>query len=133
MQNKTKRLALRVSLIYCFVAGVWILLSDRVLIALVSNLEVIGKIAMFKGWAFVAVTALLLYFTLRNQLRHWEQEANARMLAEEKVRKLSQAVEQSPVSVVITDTTGKIEYLNRKFTEVTGYSFEEHSARVRAF
>ena len=125
MQNKTKRLALRVSLIYCFVAGVWILLSDRVLIALVSDLEVIGKIAMFKGWAFVAVTALLLYFTLRNQLRHWEQEANARMLAEEKVRKLSQAVEQSPVSVVITDTTGKIEYVNRKFTEVTGYSFEE--------
>ena len=34
-------------------------------------------------------------------------------------------MEQSPVSVVITDTTGKIEYVNRKFTKVTGYSFPE--------
>ncbi len=45
--------------------------------------------------------------------------------AEELVRKLSQAVEQSPASVVITDLEGKIEYVNPKFTQVTGYSVEE--------
>ncbi len=44
---------------------------------------------------------------------------------EENLRKLSQAVEQSPVSVVITDQEGKIEYINPKFTEVTGYGFSE--------
>jgi len=44
---------------------------------------------------------------------------------EEKIRKLSLAVEQSPVSIVITDSNGKIEYVNPKFTEVTGYSYEE--------
>jgi PAS domain S-box-containing protein len=125
MQTKRKQLALRVCLIYGLVAGVWILLSDRVLVALVSDPEVIGEIAVFKGLAFVAVTALLLYFTLRNQLRRWEQEAGARLLAEVKVRQLSQAVEQSPVSIVITDTKGRIEYVNRKFTEVTGYSLAE--------
>ena len=42
-----------------------------------------------------------------------------------RMRHLSQAVEQSPVSVVITDTQGTIEYVNRKFTEVTGYSLAE--------
>ncbi len=42
--------------------------------------------------------------------------------AEEKVRQLSRAVEQSPVSIVITDAAGKIEYVNRKFSEATGYS-----------
>jgi len=46
-------------------------------------------------------------------------------LTEEKMRQLSQAVEQSPVSVVITDTKGIIEYVNRKFSELTGYSLAE--------
>lgn len=44
---------------------------------------------------------------------------------EDKIRKLSSAVEQSPVSVVITDTKGDIEYVNKKFTQVTGYTYEE--------
>ncbi len=42
--------------------------------------------------------------------------------AEEQVRKLSSAVEQSPASVVITDREGMIEYVNPKFSQVTGYS-----------
>lgn len=44
---------------------------------------------------------------------------------EENLRKLSQAVEQSPVSIVITDLKGNIEYVNNKFNQVTGYSAEE--------
>lgn len=41
------------------------------------------------------------------------------------VRLLSKSIEQSPVSVVISDPDGKIEYVNPKFLETTGYSFEE--------
>ena len=48
-----------------------------------------------------------------------------RKQAEEELKKLSQAVEQSPASVVITDLKGTIEYVNTKFCEVTGYTFEE--------
>ena len=44
---------------------------------------------------------------------------------EDELRQLSLAVEQSPVSVVITDPQGSIGYVNRKFTECTGYSAEE--------
>ncbi len=44
---------------------------------------------------------------------------------EERYRGLSQAVEQSPASVVITDTEGNIEYVNSKFIQVTGYSADE--------
>ena len=45
--------------------------------------------------------------------------------AEEALQKLSQAVEQSPTSVVITDLDGRIEYVNPKFTEVTGFTYDE--------
>ncbi|NOY42065.1 MAG: PAS domain S-box protein [Planctomycetes bacterium] len=44
---------------------------------------------------------------------------------EEELRKLSAAVEQSPMTVVITDELGTIEYVNPKFTETTGYTSEE--------
>ncbi|MEI6750002.1 MAG: PAS domain S-box protein [Bacteroidota bacterium] len=44
---------------------------------------------------------------------------------EEELRKLSRAVEQSPISIVITDIDGNIEYVNPKFTEITGYTREE--------
>ncbi len=45
--------------------------------------------------------------------------------SEEQLRQLSRAVEASPTSIVITDTQGRILYVNPKFTEVTGYSPEE--------
>ena len=41
------------------------------------------------------------------------------------LKKVSEAVEQSPVSVVITDKTGTIEYVNPTFSEITGYTAEE--------
>jgi PAS domain S-box-containing protein len=44
---------------------------------------------------------------------------------ETQLRKLSSAVDQSPASVVITDTFGNIEYVNKKFCQITGYSQEE--------
>jgi PAS domain S-box-containing protein len=53
------------------------------------------------------------------------EDVTERKLMDEKVRQLSRAVEQSPVSIVITNKDGNIEYVNRKFTEVTGYSFSE--------
>ncbi len=44
---------------------------------------------------------------------------------ETEIKKLSLAVDQSPVSIVITDLKGNIEYANRAFEETTGYSLEE--------
>ncbi len=48
-----------------------------------------------------------------------------KLVAEENLKKLSTAVEQSPVSILITDTDGKIFYVNPKFCKLTGYSVEE--------
>ncbi|MBJ6727779.1 hybrid sensor histidine kinase/response regulator [Geomesophilobacter sediminis] len=45
--------------------------------------------------------------------------------AEEELFKLSSAIHQSPVSIMITDVGGCIEFVNPKFTEVTGYLADE--------
>ena len=53
------------------------------------------------------------------------KDITERKQIESKLRTLSQAIEQSPVSVVITDPDGLIEYVNSTFESVTGYSFDE--------
>ena len=45
--------------------------------------------------------------------------------AETELTKLSTAVEQSPSVIAITDLDGYLEYVNPKFTELTGYTAEE--------
>ena len=54
-----------------------------------------------------------------------QRDITERKAAEEKVRKMSQAVEQSPALVVITDTLGNIEFVNPKFCQLTGYTARE--------
>jgi len=51
-----------------------------------------------------------------------KEDITARRKTEEQLQKLSQAVEQSGNTVIIMDQNGLIEYVNPKFTEVTGYS-----------
>lgn len=54
-----------------------------------------------------------------------KEDITARRMAEEQVRKLSQAVEQSGNTIIIMDKDGVIEYVNPRFTEVTGYSLAD--------
>lgn len=62
---------------------------------------------------------------VEERTRELRNQITERMKIEENLRKLSHAVEQSPVSVVITDTQGNIEYVNPKFVQVTGYEQDE--------
>lgn len=61
----------------------------------------------------------------RQALVQAEKEIRKREHMEDELRKLSRAVEQSPSSIVITDLNGTIEYVNPRFTHVTGYRFDE--------
>jgi PAS domain S-box-containing protein len=58
---------------------------------------------------------------IANQLSIYIDRKNS----EKELIKLSKAVMQSPVIIVITDIKGNIEYINPKFTETTGYSYPE--------
>jgi PAS domain S-box-containing protein len=53
------------------------------------------------------------------------ENAVRRVRAEAQVRKLTRAVEQSPVTVVITGVDGTIEYVNPKFETLTGFGAAE--------
>lgn len=44
---------------------------------------------------------------------------------EENLRQLYTAIEQSPIVVVITDRAGRVQFVNKSFIKITGYSLEE--------
>ena len=54
-----------------------------------------------------------------------KEDITERQRSEDELRKLYLAVEQSPESIVITNTSAEIEYVNQAFIHATGYSREE--------
>ncbi|MFA6193086.1 MAG: MASE3 domain-containing protein [Sulfurimonas sp.] len=52
-------------------------------------------------------------------------DTTEQLASEQELKKLKTAIEQSPVSIVITDIYGNLEYVNPFFTKTTGYSPEE--------
>jgi len=59
------------------------------------------------------------------QYEKLSEEAKQRALLITELKNLRHAVEQSPVSVIITDKTGHIEFVNKAFEQITGYSQSE--------
>jgi signal transduction histidine kinase len=57
MQN----IPLKITVIYVLAGALWILLSGWLLQFLASDPSLITRLTMFKGWAFIAVTAVILY------------------------------------------------------------------------
>lgn len=53
------------------------------------------------------------------------RDISARKISEDIIRKLTRALEQTPVLVMITDKSGAIEYVNAKVLEQTGYCADE--------
>lgn len=87
------------------------------------NSKVIGVMVVqsYKNPKRYDSSTLELLETVANQLSAFIE----RKRLEEKTLKLSKAIEQSPSSIVITDINGTIEYVNPKFSQITGYSYEE--------
>ncbi len=78
------------------------------------------------------IFAMLLILVLGKKFRKARMDDKTKALLEKQVltrtqelKKLTVAIEQSPSSIAITDLDANIEYVNPRFTEVTGYSAEE--------
>ena len=112
----------------------WLDQRQQNLDSIVSALSSGNNLVRYLAGAMVFLTLLvggigmlfnsLIGRTLRSnaaQLR----ELEARKHAQEEERKLSMVVQQSPASILITDTKGRIEFVNQKLLEITGYSEQD--------
>jgi PAS domain S-box-containing protein len=67
--------------------------------------------------------SMSIFLSMAARIRHIE--VIRRKDAEESVLTLSQAIEQSSTSVIITDTDGSIKYVNPRFCEISGFTSQE--------
>jgi len=74
---------------------------------------------------FVEIFSSQIVINQKQYLFSIIHDISDRIQTESNLRKLNKAIEQSPVSIEITDKNGRLEYVNPKFTEVTGYTFDE--------
>lgn len=65
------------ALLYTFLGGLWILFSDRILEISVVNHSLLSMLQTAKGWAFVGITAFLLYGMMHFALRSLRQSEQA--------------------------------------------------------
>jgi len=109
----------------------WVNAADRNMViekildvGIISNIEIpLRKKDGFVGYGLYS--GVLLNIQGEPHVLSVIRDINERKTADIKLRQLSLAIEQIPVCVVVTDTKGTIEYVNRKFCELTLYSAEE--------
>jgi len=101
--------------------------------ALVHALKTQGRLVDFDAlWmhkngqsCMVSISAEILEIDGRACILSYTTDVTERRAVDAEIRKLSMAVEQSPVSVAIANLEGSLEYVNEAFVRSTGYSREE--------
>jgi len=78
----------------------------------------------YRGWAIlvILILAVLLTAATMGLVLYYRRQ---RIEALDVLLQLRRAVEQSPVSVIITDLVGNVEYVNPQFVETSGYTSDE--------
>ena len=114
--------ALKISLIYAGFSALWILLSDQFLYLFVKDPQIMTEIQMVKGWVFILVTSLIIFYLLQREIAKYERTERALRESEKKYRDL---VNNSPDVLYRTDMEGRILYISPQVEEVTGYTVQE--------
>ena len=106
----------RTAIAYALAAGIWIVFSDRLLALMVDDPATLIRLQTYKGWFFVLVTAILLYFALRRQVLLLEQKGQQLVRHEHQFRRL---VDNAPLPIFI-QTRGSFAYLNDEALKLYG-------------
>ena len=127
MKFPSIRCDLRIALLYLLFGGLWILLTDRLLAALVPSISVLTTLQTYKGWGFVLASAALIFILLQRELR-------TRQLAEIKLRESEvryRLITENASDLIYRyriQPAPKFEFVSAASLAFTGYSPEEFYA-----
>ncbi|WP_339804003.1 PAS domain S-box protein, partial [uncultured Marinobacter sp.] len=127
--DKAVRRSLWLALTYFLVGGLWITFSDGLAVMLIGRPDVLHSVQTWKGWGFVAVTALALFFILRQQFRKDQERLRLQQDQQEEILQLSQfqksVIDNASIWINALDPSGRILLWNKAAEAITGYSADE--------
>jgi len=74
MLTSSNRDSFRISILYATVASLWILFSDGLLNFMVEDTKVVLQLSIFKGWIFIALTGMMLYYLIQRHTLQYEMK-----------------------------------------------------------
>ncbi len=120
--------ALKISLIYLMMAGLWILLSDHLALLFFVDASTLSKVQTYKGDFFITLTALLLYLLVKRAL---QQQAVLLVDLQKTRERLKHIIEITPTIIYALAIKPKpeqgfsVSYLSNNAQRIIGYSIEE--------
>jgi len=115
-------MAVRVSGMFLFLGGLWILFSDNLVLYFFDDPQVQARLQLWKGWFFVVVVSFLLLFMIKGYLRQNRRLSRSLQQSEQRFRSI---IDKSVSGICITDRNGIFEYVNPAYCLIYGYSSRE--------
>ncbi|MEX0603319.1 MAG: diguanylate cyclase [Marinobacter sp.] len=121
--------SLWVVLSYLIAGLMWIMVSDVAVERWVDNADELGDVQTYKGGAFIFVTALVLFFSLRRQFRHDRTQLSLQNHQREEIQLLSQfqqnVIDNASIWINVLDPQSRVLLWNKAAEKISGYSEQE--------
>ena len=113
---------LRIIIIYVIVGGLWMLLSDELLIAVVSDPVTRGRLEILTDWLYVVATAWMLHALIRRNIAATQEATEALQDSEEQFRQLAGHVQEA--FWIYSPDQGLFTYVSPAYETIWGYPSE---------
>lgn len=113
---------IRISLIYAIFGVLWIFFSDTILHSVIEDKTRILEFEIFKGWFFIFITALILFFLIRDYSNKRDKLEEELKYAESIWKSIFNSAQEC---IFIGNEEIKIIDCNKKAIEVYGFTKEE--------
>lgn len=118
-QSSTKA-TLKIVILYFVISLLWIFFSDTLLGKLNFSLTVQTTVSIIKGWGFVIVTSILLYFLIKRSTDYIFNEYNM----------INKIMETVPVGITFVSKEGQIAFTNKNAEKILGLKKEQITTRT---
>ena len=116
---KWKLTPLRIIIIYLTVGGLWMLLSEEILMAVISDPTAFARLEILVDWLYVAATAWMLYELIRRNIAATRDATEALQESEEQFRQLAKHVQEA--FWVYSFDQNRFTYISPTYKKIWGY------------